>query len=102
MSAQAAIDHPRRSARDEGFELKRTVPETAAQNCVVWGTALRGRRSALYRAGHLVDHERGALRGGAEAAAMASPPVIERFRRQHPPQEKLAVPISADLELYHY
>lgn len=67
MSVQAAIDHPRMFARDEVFEVERTVPETVAQKLRGLGHGVTRAANPLGTAQAIwIDHERGVLRGGAD------------------------------------
>jgi gamma-glutamyltranspeptidase/glutathione hydrolase len=67
MSVQAAIDHPRMFARDESFELERTVPESVANELRALGHKITRPENPLGTAQAIwIDHERGILRGGAD------------------------------------
>jgi gamma-glutamyltranspeptidase/glutathione hydrolase len=67
MSIQAAIDHPRMFARDESFELERTVPEAAAQSLLALGHKVKRSANPLGTAQAIwIDHKHGILRGGAD------------------------------------
>lgn len=67
MSIQAAIDHPRMFARDDTFEIERTVPEAVAQSLRNLGHNVTRPPSPLGTAQAIwIDHERGILRGGAD------------------------------------
>ena len=67
MSVQAAIDHPRMFARDESFELERTVPESVAEELRALGHNVTRPENPLGTAQAIwIDHDRGLLRGGAD------------------------------------
>jgi gamma-glutamyltranspeptidase/glutathione hydrolase len=67
MSVQAAIDHPRMFARDESFELERTIPEHVAQGLRGLGHNVTRPVNPLGTAQAIwIDYERGILRGGAD------------------------------------
>jgi gamma-glutamyltranspeptidase / glutathione hydrolase len=67
MSVQTAIDHPRMFARDESFELERTIPESVAQALRDLGHNITRSANPLGTAQAIwIDYERGILRGGAD------------------------------------
>jgi gamma-glutamyltranspeptidase/glutathione hydrolase len=67
MSVQAAIDHPRMFARDETFELERTVPESVADDLRALGHKVTRPENPLGTAQAIwIDHARGVFRGGAD------------------------------------
>jgi gamma-glutamyltranspeptidase/glutathione hydrolase len=67
MSVQAAIDHPRMFARDETFELERTVPESVAEELRALGHKVTRPENPLGTAQAIwIDHERGLFRGAAD------------------------------------
>jgi gamma-glutamyltranspeptidase / glutathione hydrolase len=67
MSLQAAIDHPRMFARDDTFELERTVPESVAGDLRALGHQVARPENPLGTAQAIwIDHERGLLRGAAD------------------------------------
>jgi len=67
MSIQRAIDHPRMFARDEMFEVERTVPESVAQALRELGHNVTRPENPLGTAQAIwIDYERGILRGGAD------------------------------------
>ncbi len=67
MSIQRAIDHPRMFARDDTFEVERTVPEHVAEALRELGHNVTRPANPLGTAQAIwIDYERGILRGGAD------------------------------------
>jgi gamma-glutamyltranspeptidase / glutathione hydrolase len=67
LSVQAAIDHPRMFARDESFELERTIPEHIVQELRDLGHNVTRPASPLGTAQAIwIDYDGGTLRGGAD------------------------------------